>query len=145
MCCQLNLISKKGPNAKMRKMQKKKQQKTNIQNFFLACFAHSTFYKIHFLEHLTAMPQFNTQNMFYFFLLSSHHDTNPLLHLHHFRKNIIIYLLILTKFIFLEQLTAMPQHNMQNMFYFLLLSSHHDTNPLLHWYHFRKKYHIIIG
>ena len=35
-----------------------------------------------------------------------------------------------TKFIFLEQLTAMPQLNMQNMFFFLFffLSSHHDTN-----------------
>ena len=50
-----------------------------------------------------------------------------------------------TKFIFLEQLTTMPQFNMQNMFFFLFfffsfffLSSHHDTNPLLHLYHFRK-------
>ena len=40
MCCQLNLISKKGPNAKMRK------KLSNIKNFFLACFAHSAFYKI---------------------------------------------------------------------------------------------------
>ena len=46
-----------------------------------------------------------------------------------------------TKFIFLEQLTAMPQFNMQNIFFFSLvfLSSHHDTKPLLHLYHFRKK------
>ena len=56
-----------------------------------------------------------------------------------------------TEFIFLEQLTAMPQVNMQNMFFFFFfffffllfffffLSSHHDTNPLLHLYHFRKK------
>ena len=49
-----------------------------------------------------------------------------------------------TKFIFLEQLIAMPQFNMQNMFFsFCLLSSHHDTNPLLHLYHFRKKIIII--
>ena len=42
------------------------------------------------------MPQFSMQNMFFFFFffffflsfffLSSHHDTNPLLHLYHFRK-----------------------------------------------------------
>ena len=44
-----------------------------------------------------------------------------------------------TKFIFLEQLTAMPHFNMQNMFFFIFLSSHHDTNHLLHLYHFRKK------
>ena len=39
--CQLNLISKKGPNAKMRK------KLSNIENIFLARFAHSAFYKIH--------------------------------------------------------------------------------------------------
>ena len=51
-----------------------------------------------------------------------------------------------TKFIFLEQLTAMPKFNMQIMlllffffFFFFFRSSHHDTNPLLHLYHFRKK------
>ena len=42
--CQLNLISKKGRNAKMRK---KLQKLSNIENFFLARFAHSAFYKIH--------------------------------------------------------------------------------------------------
>ena len=77
----LNLISKKGPNAKMRKKCKKL---SNIDMFFLARFAHSTFYKFIFLEQLTAMPQFNMQNMLFF--RSSHHDTNPLLHLYHFRK-----------------------------------------------------------
>ena len=41
-----------------------------------------------------------------------------------------------TKFIFLEQLTAMPQFNMQILFF--LSRSHHDTNPLLHLYHFHK-------
>ena len=54
-----------------------------------------------------------------------------------------------TKFIFLEQLTAMPQFDMQNMFCFFLLffflSSHHDTNPVLHLYHFRKKYDYILA
>ena len=43
------------------------------------------------------------------------------------------------KFIFLEQLTVMPQFNMQNMLLIFFLSSHHDTKPLLHLYHFRKK------
>ena len=42
--CQLNLISKKGPNAKMRKKCKKL---SNIEKIFLARFAHSAFYKIH--------------------------------------------------------------------------------------------------
>ena len=53
-----------------------------------------------------------------------------------------------TKFIFLEQLTAMTQFNMQNILLFLFLfflSSHHDTNPLLHLYHFRKKYSYILA
>ena len=34
-----------------------------------------------------------------------------------------------TKFIFLEQLTAMLQFNMHNVFFSFFLSSHHDTNP----------------
>ena len=45
------------------------------------------------------MSQFNMQNTFFcsFFFLSSHHDTNPLLHSYHFRKkSIIIYWLILS-------------------------------------------------
>ena len=71
-----------------------------------------------------------------------------------------------TKFIFLEQLTAMPQFNMQNMlgffffffffflsfffffcfcFFFFCLSSHYDTNPLRHLYHFREKYNYILA
>ena len=50
-----------------------------------------------------------------------------------------------TKFIFLEQLTAMPQFNMQNMLFFFFLSSHYDTNPLLHVYHLRKKYNYILA
>ena len=41
MFCQLNLMSKKGPNAK------KAQKLSNIEIFFLARFAHSAFYKIH--------------------------------------------------------------------------------------------------
>ena len=39
--CQLNLISNKGPNAKMRK------KLSNIEIFFLARLAHSAFYKIY--------------------------------------------------------------------------------------------------
>ena len=47
-----------------------------------------------------------------------------------------------TNFIFLEQLTAMPQFNMLNILFYgvFFLSNHHDANPLLHLYHFRKKY-----
>ena len=45
--CFVNLISKKGPNAKMRRKCKKL---SNIENFFLARFAHSAFYKIHISE-----------------------------------------------------------------------------------------------
>ena len=69
-----------------KKAQKCKKKKiSNIENFFLARFAHSAFYKIHISgAALTAMPQFNMQNMFFF--LSSHNHTNPLLHLYHFRK-----------------------------------------------------------
>ena len=65
--CQLNLISKKGSNAKMRNKCKKL---SNIENNFLARFAYSAFYKFTifiFLEQLTAMPQFNMQNMFFIF------------------------------------------------------------------------------
>ena len=48
-----------------------------------------------------------------------------------------------TKFIFLEQLTAMPHFNMQIFFF---LGSHHDTNTLLHLYHFRNIYkYVYIG
>ena len=42
--CQLNLISKKGPNKKMRK---KCKNLLNIEKIFLARFAHAAFYKIH--------------------------------------------------------------------------------------------------
>ena len=55
-----------------------------------------------------------------------------------------------TKFVFLEQLTAMPQFNMQNVllffFFFFFLSSRHDTNPLLHLsFIFVKKYNYILA
>ena len=42
--CQLNLISKKGSNAKMRK---KCIKISNVETFFVDHFAHSAFYKIH--------------------------------------------------------------------------------------------------
>ena len=46
--CQLNLISKRGPNAKKKKNCAKYAKKLlNIEKFFLARFAHSAFYKIH--------------------------------------------------------------------------------------------------
>ena len=59
--CQLNLIGKIGPNAKIGK------KLPNIEKIFFARFAHSAFYKIHISEQLTAIPQFNMQNMFFFF------------------------------------------------------------------------------
>ena len=80
--CQLNLISKQGPNAKMRKHAKNYQ---TLKNFSSLVSLTWHFTKFIFLEQLTAMPQFNMQNMF-FFSLSSRHDTNPLFHLYHFRK-----------------------------------------------------------
>ena len=70
-------------------MQKMRKKLSNIEKFYLARFADSAFYKIHISGELTAMPHFYMQNMLLFFLfLSSHHDTNPLLHLYHFRKKI---------------------------------------------------------
>ena len=86
--CQLNLIGKKGTNTKMRK------KLSNIEIFFSLVSLPRHFTKFIFLEQLTAMPEFNIQNMLlfffvlflFFFFLSSHHDTNPLLHLYHFRK-----------------------------------------------------------
>ena len=85
MFCQLNLISKKSPNAKMRKTAKTYQ---TLTNFSLLVSLTRHFTKFIFLEQLTTMPQFNMQNMLFlfFFFLSSHHDTNPLLHLYHFVK-----------------------------------------------------------
>ena len=82
MFCQLNLISKKGPSAKMRK------KLPNIEKNFLARFAHSAFYKIHISEADRHAPvQYAKYVCFYsFFFLSNHHDTDPLLHLYHFRK-----------------------------------------------------------
>ena len=51
-----------------------------------------------------------------------------------------------TNFVFLEQLTAMPHFNMQNIYdFFFFLSSHYDTNLLLHSYHFRKKYNNVLA
>ena len=96
MFCQLNLISKKGPNAKMRKKCKKL---SNIENFSLARFAHSAFYKIHISGAANChAPVQYAKYVFFFFFRSSHHDTSPLLHLYHFhkKKNIIIYWLIIT-------------------------------------------------
>ena len=87
MFCQLNLISKQGPNAKCAKMQKKI---SNIEKVFLACFAHLAFYKIHIsgAANRHAPLQYTKYVLFFFcfFFLRSHHDTNPLLHLYHFRK-----------------------------------------------------------
>ena len=82
----------------------KVQKILNIETFFLAHFAHSAFYKIHIsgAANRHAPVQYAKYVFFFFFFsfcffLSSHHNTNPLLHLYHFYvKNISIYWLILT-------------------------------------------------
>ena len=93
MFCQLNLISKKGPNTIICK------KISNIEQYSSLVSLIRHFTKFIFLEQLTAMSQFNMQNMlfifvvvlfffffFFFFFLSSHHDTIPLPRLYHFRK-----------------------------------------------------------
>ena len=103
MFCQLNLISKKGPQfenvPKMQKIIK------TLKKFFLARFAHSAFYKIRIsgAANLHAPVQYSKYVVvflllfFFIFFLSSYHDKNLLLHLYHFcKKNIIIYWLIST-------------------------------------------------
>ena len=80
---------RKRPQCKMRK---KCKTLSNIENFSPLVSLTGHFTKFIFLEQLAAMPQFIMQNMFFFFFLNSYHDTNPLLHLYHFRKkNIVIY------------------------------------------------------
>ena len=91
MFCQLNMITKKGPNAKMLKKCKKI---SNIEKIFLARFAHSAFYKIHIsgAANHDASVQYAKYDWLFFLLfflfLSSHHDTTPLFHLYHFRKKV---------------------------------------------------------
>ena len=76
--------AKKDPNAKTRKKCKKL---SNIENFFLDRFAHSAFYNIHIPGAADRdAPVQNAKYVFFFFFLSSHHDTNTLFHLYHFRK-----------------------------------------------------------
>ena len=61
---QLNLTGKKDPNAQMRKKKKKKKYQTlKIFSSLVSLTWHFT--KFIFLEQLTAMPQFNMQNMFF--------------------------------------------------------------------------------
>ena len=61
-----------------------KKNISNIEKYFLARFAHLAFYKIHISG--AANRHAPVQYAKYIFLLSSHHDTNLLLHLYHFRK-----------------------------------------------------------
>ena len=81
---------KKSP---MQKCAKNAKNYQTLKKKILVRFAHSTFYIIHISGAANRPAQFNMQNMLFFFLfffflffLSSHHDTNPLLHLYHFRK-----------------------------------------------------------
>ena len=64
-----------------------KMQKKNVKhrNIFLARFAHSAFYKIHISGAANRHAPVQYAKYVVVFL-SSHHDTNPLLHLYHFRK-----------------------------------------------------------
>ena len=83
------------------KIAQKGKQLSNIENFFLTRFAHSSFYKIHISGAANRYApvqyaKYVVVVVVVFFFQSSHHDTNLLLYLYHFRKNIIIYWLILT-------------------------------------------------
>ena len=63
--CQLGLTSKKGLNATVRKKCKKL---SNIKNKISSLISLTRYFtKFIFLEQLTAMPQFNMQNMAVFF------------------------------------------------------------------------------
>ena len=46
---------------------------------------------------------------------------------------------------FWSSLPPCPSSICKTCFFFFFLSSHHDTNPLLHFYHFRKKYNYILA
>ena len=79
----------KGPNAKMR--QKIQKKLSNIEEFYLARFAHLAFYTIRIsgAANRHAPVQHAKNVLFCFFLLfflSCHYDTNPLLHLYYFRQ-----------------------------------------------------------
>ena len=110
----------------MRKKYQKYYQTLKIFSSLLSLTRHFT--KFIFLEQLTAMLQFNMQNMlfcvfylfifffflvvvvfFFFFFLSSHHDTNPYFICIIFaRKSIIIYIyselsrIIFSFFVFIQ-------------------------------------------
>ena len=60
--CQLNLISKKGPNAK---------KLSNIEKHFLTRFAHSAFYKIHISGAANRHAPFQYAKYVFFFFFSS--------------------------------------------------------------------------
>ena len=83
------------------KIAQKGKKLSNIENFFLARFAHSAFYKIH-ISGATAMPQSNMQNMFFFFFFFFFFFKAVIMIRTRlficiiFVKNIIIYWLILT-------------------------------------------------
>ena len=108
MFCQLNLTSEKGPNSKIGKKCKKNYQR--LKSFPRSFRSLGIFYKIHIsgVANRHASVQYAKYIFFlffflffffffFFFFLSSHHNTNPLLHLYHFRlKNIIIDWPILT-------------------------------------------------
>ena len=96
MFCQLNLISKKSPNAKMHKKKKKKKKKS-LKNFASLVSLTRHFTKFIYLEQLTAMPQFNMRICFFFSFFYAVIMIRTLYFICIiFVKNIIIYWLILT-------------------------------------------------
>ena len=76
-------MQKCAKNAKKKK--KKKKKISNIEKIFLTRFAHSAFHKIHISGAANRHTPIQYANyVFFSFFLSSHHDTNSLLHLYHF-------------------------------------------------------------
>ena len=64
----------------------KMQKLSNIERIFLARFTHSAFYKILISAAANSHAPVQYAKYVVVFFYSSHHDTNPLLHLYHFRK-----------------------------------------------------------
>ena len=59
---------------------------SNIEKIFFVRFAHSAFYKHHISGAANRHAPVQYAKYVFFCFLSSHHETNPFLHLYHFRK-----------------------------------------------------------
>ena len=80
------------PDQQKRPQCKNAQKISNNEKFFLARFAHSAFHRIHISGAANRHAPVQYAKYVLFFFLSSHHDTNPLLHLYHFRNKIYLYI-----------------------------------------------------